>query len=136
VAYNVMVVDGSGSDHLESLVLEDRESGQRSDVPADALFVLIGSAPRAEWLADTVACDQWGFILTGPDLPDEVRQRLHLSRPPMALETSVPGVFAGGDVRHGSVKRVASAVGEGAVAIPLVHRCLEAIAMAAAETAR
>src|SRR5215469_3350511 len=66
VVYNVMVVDGSGTDHLESLVLADRESGQRSDVPADALFVLIGSAPRAEWLADTVACDQWGFILTGP----------------------------------------------------------------------
>jgi len=136
VVYNVMVVDGSGTDHLESLVLADRESGQRSDVPADALFVLIGSAPRAEWLADTVACDQWGFILTGADLPDDIQRRWHLNRPPMALETSLAGVFAAGDVRHGSVKRVASAVGEGAVAIPLVHRCLEAMAMAAAATGR
>jgi thioredoxin reductase (NADPH) len=136
VVHDVMVVDGSGADHLESLVLADRESGQHSEVPADALFVLIGSAPRAEWLADTVACDQWGFILAGPDLPDDVQRRWHLNRPPMALETSLPGVFAAGDVRHGSVKRVASAVGEGAVTIPLVHRCLEAMAMAAAAAAQ
>jgi thioredoxin reductase (NADPH) len=136
VVYNVAVVDGSGADHLESLVLADRESGQLSNVPADALFVLIGSTPRAEWLTDTVACDQWGFILTGPDLPDEIQQRWDLDRAPMALETSLAGVFAAGDVRHGSVKRVASAVGEGAVTIPLVHRCLEALAMAAAATGR
>jgi thioredoxin reductase (NADPH) len=136
VVYSVTVVDGSGADHLESLVLADRESGRRSDVPADALFVLIGSAPRAEWLTDTVACDQWGFILTGPDLPDDVQRAWHLTRPPMALETSLAAVFAAGDVRHGSVKRVASAVGEGAVTIPLVHRCLEAMAMAAAATGR
>jgi thioredoxin reductase (NADPH) len=136
VVYNVMVVDGSGADHLESLVLADRESGQRSDVPADALFVLIGSEPRAEWLTDTVACDQWGFILTGADLPDDAQRERPLTRPPMALETSLAGVFAAGDVRHGSVKRVASAVGEGAITIPLVHRCLEAMAMAAAATGR
>jgi thioredoxin reductase (NADPH) len=83
-----------------------------------------------------VACDQWGFILTGLDLPDDSQRQWHLDRPPMALETSLAGVFAAGDVRHGSVKRVASAVGEGAVTIPLVHRCLEAIAMAAAATGR
>jgi thioredoxin reductase (NADPH) len=99
-------------------------------VTADALFLLIGSAPRADWLADSVACDQWGFILTGSDVPNDSRRRWHLDRPPMALETSVAGVFAAGDVRHGSVKRVASAVGEGAITIPQVHRCLEAMAMA------
>jgi thioredoxin reductase (NADPH) len=104
--------------------------------PRNALFVLIGSAPRAEWLADTVACDQWGFILTGADLPDDVQGQWYLNRPPMALETSLAGVFAAGDVRHGSVKRVASAVGEGAVTIPLVHRCLEAMAIAAAAAGR
>lgn len=136
VVYNVLVVDGAGADHLESLVLADRQSGRRSQVAADALFVLIGSAPRAEWLADSVARDQWGFIFTGPDVPDDSQRRWHLDRPPMALETSLAGVFAAGDVRHGSVKRVASAVGEGAVTIPLVHRCLEAMAMAAAATGR
>jgi thioredoxin reductase len=132
VVNDVLVVDGSGTDHLESLVLQDRESGQCSEVTADALFLLIGSAPRAEWLADSVACDQWGFILTGSDLPNDSRRRSHLHRAPMALETSIAGVFAAGDVRHGSVKRVASAVGEGAITIPQVHRCLEAMAMATA----
>ena len=126
VTYRVEVVGGTGTSHLESLVLEDRESGTRREVPADALVVLIGSQPRAEGLGESVACDQWGFILTGPDLLGDVGGRWRLDRPPMPLETR-PGVFAAGDVRHGSVKRVPSAVGEGAVAIPFVHRCLEAM---------
>jgi thioredoxin reductase (NADPH) len=86
------------------------------------LFVLIGSQPRTQWLGDTIARDRWGFILTGPDLPADVRWPP--GRPPLPLETSLPGVFAAGDVRRGSVKRVASAVGEGAATIPLVHRYL------------
>jgi thioredoxin reductase (NADPH) len=87
------------------------------------LFVLIGGQPRTEWLGQAVARDRWGFILTGPDLPAGIRARWP-ARPTLLLETSLPGVFAAGDVRHGSVKRVASAVGEGAATIPLVHRYL------------
>ena len=77
-----------------------------------------------QWLGDSIARDQWGFILTGPDLPAGARHRWRPGRPPLPLETSLPGVFAAGDVRRGSVKRVASAVGEGAATIPLVHRYL------------
>ena len=128
VTYRVEVAGGTGTDHLESLMLQDTESGTRRNVPADALFVLIGSQPRAEWLGNSVARDQWGFILTGPDLLSDGGGRWRPGRPPLPLETSLPGVFAAGDVRAGSIKRVASAVGDGAAAIPLVHRCLEAMA--------
>ncbi len=126
VAYGVQVVGGAGADRLESLVLEDRASGQRRDVPADALFVLIGSRPRTEWLGETLMRDKWGFILTGHDVLAEGATRWPLLRPPSLHEASLPGVFAAGDVRRGSVKRVGSAVGEGAVTIPQVHACLEA----------
>jgi thioredoxin reductase len=126
VSYHVQVADGTGTStgHLQSLVLADTASGARRSVPADALFVLIGAQPRTQWLADSVARDRQGFILTGPDLP--AGTRWPPGRPPLPLETSLPGVFAAGDVRQGSVKRVASAVGEGAAAIPLVHRHLNA----------
>ena len=103
-------------------MLQDTVSEARRSVPADALFVLIGSQPRTQWLGDNIARDRWGFILTGPDLPTGTRWPP--GRPPLPLETSLPGVFAAGDVRRGSVKRVASAVGEGAATIPLVHRYL------------
>lgn len=136
VAYRVQIVDGAGAEHLESLVLEDRASGQRRTVPADGLFVLIGSQPRTEWLGDTVARDQWGFILTGADVAGEAAAGWSLGRSPSLLETSLPGVFAAGDARRGSVKRVASAVGEGAVTIPQVHAWLDAQAMASASTER
>jgi thioredoxin reductase len=132
VVHQVQVTGGAGDGHLESLVLEDRSTGTRREVAADALFVLIGSQPRAEWLGPGVTRDQWGFILTGPDLPGDGTGGWPLDRPPLLLETSLPGVFAVGDVRHGSVKRVASAVGEGAVTIPLVHRCLDGMAAQAA----
>jgi thioredoxin reductase len=130
VRYRVRVADGTGdgTGHLQSLVLADTASGARRSVPADALFVLIGSQPRTQWLGDSVARDQWGFILTGPDLPAATGHDWLSGRPPLPLETRLPGVFAAGDVRHGSVKRLASAVGEGAATIPLVHRHLHSIA--------
>jgi thioredoxin reductase len=130
VRYGVRIVDGTGTGCLESLVLVDAGTGQRRNVPADALFVLIGSHPHTEWLGDTVARDQWGFIRTGPDLMGDSDAGWPLERPPFPLETSLPGVFAAGDVRRASVKRCASAVGEGAVTIPQVHAWLETLAAA------
>jgi len=124
VRYRVQVVGGTGSGHLHSLVLADTAAGARQTIPADALFILIGAQPRTEWLGEAVARDRQGFILTGPDLPAATHVRGHAGRPPLPLETSLPGVFAAGDVRRGSVKRVASAVGEGAAVIPLIHRYL------------
>ena len=94
----------------------------RYSVPADGLFVLIGSEPRTGWLGEDLARDRWGFILTGQDVLDDPAASWPASRQPLLLETSLPGVFAAGDVRHGSVKRCASAVGEGATTIASVHR--------------
>lgn len=113
-------VDGGGACGLESLTLLDRDTGGRREVPADALFVLIGAEPRTDWLAGAVARDDRGFVLTGRDLPDG-------DGTPLPLETSLPGVFAAGDVRARSVKRVAAAAGEGATAIHLVHEYLAAL---------
>jgi thioredoxin reductase (NADPH) len=120
VRYCCEVADGGGRGHLEQLVLRDTDSGETEPVPAGGLFVLIGAEPFTGWLPDAVGRDEWGFILTGPD----TGRRWPLARAPLLLETTVPGVFAAGDVRHGSVKRVASAVGEGSIAIRLVHEYL------------
>jgi thioredoxin reductase (NADPH) len=120
VRYRVDVVGGGGDGRLEYLQLRDRDSGTADSVPAGGLFVLIGAEPFTEWLPKLVCRDPWGFILTGPDLGQEWR----LPRAPLLLETSLPGVFAVGDVRHGSIKRVASAVGEGSICVRLVHECL------------
>jgi thioredoxin reductase len=131
IRYRVQVAGGTGTGHLQSLVLQDTASGKQRTVPADALFVLIGAQPRTQWLGRATR-DRWGFILTGPDLPGPAPApaRRLVGRPPLPLETSLPGVFAAGDVRRGSVKRVASAVGEGAATIPLVHRYLARAAAA------
>ena len=124
VCYRWPVADGTGTSHLQTLILQDTVSGAQRSVPADALFVLVGSEPRTQWLGDAVARDQLGLICTGPDLPSETAGNLTSGRPPLPLETSLPGVFAAGDVRRGSVNRVSSAAGEGAGTIPLVHRYL------------
>ena len=113
-----------GGERLEEVTLRTDE--REATVPATSLFVFIGAAPRTEWLGDTVLRDEHGFVLTGPDLPRRNgRPRgWPLSREPYLLETSMPGVFAAGDVRHQSVKRVASAVGEGSIAVQFTHRFL------------
>jgi thioredoxin reductase (NADPH) len=114
-----------GDGHLQGLLLRDRGSGDSEEVDADWLFVFIGAAPRTDWMGDAVARDPHGFVVTGPDLrPADGLDRWSLAREPFALETSLPGVFAAGDVRLDSMKRVASAVGEGAMAVHLVHRYL------------
>ena len=116
------VVDGNGDGWLEHLVLRDRATGERETVSAYGLFLMIGAQPHSAWLPPTVARDEAGFVLTGADLSDEALRSF--GRPALPLETSLPGVLAVGDVRHGSVKRVASAVGEGSIAIQQVHRLL------------
>ncbi len=113
------VVGGGGDGRLQFLVLREGATGEDEKVTADGLFVLIGARPQTDWLPAEIARDRQGFLLTGPDLADE--HEWPLERRPLRLETGMPGVFAAGDVRHGSVKRVASAVGEGSIAIQLVH---------------
>jgi thioredoxin reductase (NADPH) len=123
VRLQTRVVDGRGDQRLQALVVEDGRTGQREEVAAAAVFVLIGAEPQTHWLHDVVQRDERGFILTGDDVPAEAWP---VQRPPLAFETSLPGVFAVGDVRHGSIKRVAEAVGEGSVAVGSVHRYLAA----------
>ena len=118
------VAAASGQEHLEKLTLADRGTGQEEVVEAEWLFVFIGASPHTGWLGDDVARDVHGFVLTGAALA-ATGARWPLPRSPYGLESSVPGVFAAGDVRQDSMKRVASAVGEGAMAVHLVHRYLE-----------
>jgi thioredoxin reductase (NADPH) len=126
VRYRTQVRELHAGDHLEAVTVEG--PGGRDRLPAAALFICIGGEPRTRWATDSgVDLDAAGYILTGPDLLDRgMRPRgWPLDRDPLALETSIPGVFAAGDVRHGSTKRVAGAVGEGAMAAALAHRRLE-----------
>ncbi|MGH8825420.1 MAG: FAD-dependent oxidoreductase [Jiangellaceae bacterium] len=123
VRFGTELVGAEGQGRLETLVVRDRATGEQSRVAAAALFVLIGAEPHTDWLPSRVERDDWGYILTGSDLLRGGTYPEHwpLKRQPMLQETSVPGVFATGDVRARSVKRVASAVGEGAIAIQMLH---------------
>jgi thioredoxin reductase (NADPH) len=122
VMHETEIVDARGEGRLEGITLLDRSSGNTSDADADGLFILIGARPGTEWLPAEIERDDWGYVLTGRDVeggPLLSGGERHM------LETSVPGIFAVGDVRHGAVKRVASAVGEGSVVIQQVWRHLE-----------
>jgi thioredoxin reductase (NADPH) len=128
VLLQTRVVDGTGEFRLGSLILEELRTGARAEVPASAVFVLIGAEPHTGWLPDRVQRDNYGYVLTGRDISG---QGWPLQRLPFPFETSMPGVFAAGDVRSGSVKRVASAVGDGSVAIRYVHEYLATLTDAA-----
>ncbi|MEV5106771.1 FAD-dependent oxidoreductase [Streptomyces massasporeus] len=127
VRARTVVESAHGDGHLERLTLRDVDGGQTEQVDAQWVFVFIGAAPLTDWLDGTVLRDGRGFILAGPDLSADGRppEGWELDRPPYHLETNVPGVFVAGDARSESAKRVASAVGEGAMAVMLVHRYLE-----------
>ncbi len=127
VRYRTKVVAARGTRHLEALTLADTETDATEEVPSGWLFIFIGASPRTDWLGPDVVRDEQGFVVTGQDLLRVDSARWPLARPPLALETSVPGVFAAGDVRLNSMKRVASAVGEGAMSVYLVHRYLATI---------
>jgi thioredoxin reductase (NADPH) len=128
VRYRCEVAGVRGDGHLEALTLVDHGSGVTEEVASSWLFVFIGASPRTEWLGPDVARDDRGFVITGQELMASPQaHRWSLARAPFALETSVPGVFAAGDVRLESMKRVASAVGEGAMSVYLVHRYLATI---------
>jgi thioredoxin reductase (NADPH) len=126
--YNTEIVALEGEKHLEHVTWRDKATGETSIHDIPHVFVMTGASPRTDWLRGCLAMDEKGFILTGRELeaatPDDTNPRWPLKRPPQMLETSLPGVFAVGDARAGSVKRVASAVGEGAISIHLVHRTL------------
>jgi thioredoxin reductase (NADPH) len=120
------VVAAGGASHLETITIADRRSDKEEETPANFLFVLIGAYPHTEWIGEAVARDAQGFILSGADLlRDGVAPRWAAEREPYLLETSLPGVFVAGDARRSSMKRVASAVGEGAIAVRFVHEYVE-----------
>lgn len=124
------VREAKGKDSLEALVIENSQTGESQTVPAKSLFIFIGAVPHTEWLDGVLKRSERGFILTGGDLPRKANrpQGWTLAREPYLLETSLPGVFAVGDVRNGSIKRVASGVGEGSICVQFVHRYLSQFA--------
>jgi thioredoxin reductase (NADPH) len=129
VETQAQVVEVFGDQHLEALSIHCGGTGQTERAPANSLFVFIGAEPNTDWLAGVVERDERGFILTGVDLLRDGKppREWPLARNPYWTETSVPGIFAAGDVRHGSVKRVASGVGEGSIAVQFIHQYLSAV---------
>ena len=129
VRLNSNVVAVEGEEHLERISIEDSESGETETAATGSLFIFIGAAPKTGWLGGVVERDERGFILSGPDLSKNGKRPRGwaLDRDPFLLETSVPGVFVAGDVRHGSIKRCASAVGEGSIAVQFVHQYMREV---------
>jgi len=129
VLLNTSVVAVDGEDHLEKITTQNAATGQTQTVSAHSLFIFIGAAPKTEWLDGVVERDERGFIFSGPDLMREGKRPdgWRPERDPFLLETSVPGIFVAGDVRHGSVKRCASAVGEGSIAVQFVHQYMREV---------
>jgi thioredoxin reductase (NADPH) len=124
VRHRTEVVDGAGDGPLDRITLADHANDTLEEVPAGALFVMIGGEPHTQWLPDEIARNAQGYLITGRDLLEQPELRWNQEREPLPLETSMPGVFAAGDVRQGSIKRVASGVGEGATVVRLVHEHL------------
>ncbi len=134
VRLHTEVIDGGGDDALEYLRLADRANGNVEEVTADALFIMIGGEPHVQWLPSEIARDDGGYVLTGRDIFQHAGTHWNASREPLLLETSMPGVFAAGDVRHGSIARVAAAVGDGATVVRLVHEYLREFEAIPSET--
>ena len=132
VRLRTRVAEVHGADHLEQITVEDEAAGLTETVPASSVFVFIGAEPHTDWLKDVLARDDHGFLLTGRDLPRDSKRpdrpaAWPLDRDPFLLEANVPGVFVAGDVRHGSIKRIASGVGEGGVAVSEIHAYLKSV---------
>jgi thioredoxin reductase (NADPH) len=123
------VVEAIGKDRLEAITILNKDSGQTETVPAAAMFLFIGAVPHSELVEGVVERNRAGFIITGSDLMKNGHRPKNwaLKRDPYLLETSVPGIFAAGDIRQGAVRRVASAVGQGAIAISLIHQHLKTV---------
>jgi len=129
VLVNTEVTAVTGNEHLETITIKNNKSGESEMVPADAIFIFIGAVPSTAIVGDLIERDEAGFIYTGQDLIHDGKRPRNwkLKRDPFLMETNVPGIFAAGDVRHGVIRRVASAAGQGAVAVSLVHKYLETV---------